>query len=129
MKKVIALILALILGMSLAACGKSTLETIRSSGIYYITSSDNEIHYVFKDGIVYKQTYKTVKAPNSPSGKLNVQDKKEEIAEYKDLTDSSITIIDGNQTKEYTYSMDEDNFKVKFSSNFLDSGTSSFLFR
>ena len=128
MKKVLALVMALVLVLSLAACGKPTLESLKD-GIYYRDYSDNEVHYIFKDGIVYIRHNTTVDYPDSPSGKLNVDGKETEVAKYKDLTDSTITIIDGSQAKKYEYTMDKDNYEAVFSSAFLDSGKSKFIFR
>lgn len=126
---IFAIMLALAMVMSLAACGGPTLESLTTEGIYYKTVSDKEIHYVFKDGIVTKKVYKAIPYSQSASGKLNSLSSSDEIAKYKDLTETSVTIIDDGKTKEYTYEMNEKEFKVKFSRDFLDSDVKTFEFR
>lgn len=129
MKKVLALLLAMVLMLSLAACGKPNLESITTEGIYYKEDSDTEIHYVFKDGIVTKKIYKAIPYSQSGSGKLNSLSSEKEIAKYKDLTDTTVTIIEDNNDEKYTYRMDEDSHKVLFTTTFLDSGKTKFEMR
>lgn len=113
MKKRIVLLLALVLCLSLCACGKNlTLEDLSDM---YIQEDDIRVVFTFEDGTMDVEIIDYVPSSASPSGM--VAGRRENFSESYTLEGDNGVIIDGTM---YHYEIDEDANRVFFAEKFMD---------
>ncbi len=114
MKKAISLLLALVLCLSLCACGNKTL-TLEDLSDIYVQDDSTRASFTFEDGTMTVEIIYYVESSASPSGK--VAGRRESFTEPYTLNGENHVTVEG---KEYYYEIDEENGKVRFSVKFMD---------
>ena len=114
MKKALSLILALVLCLSLCACGNKTL-TLEDLSDIYVQDDETGVYFTFEDGTMTVEIIYYVESSASPSGKIAY--KRESFTKPYTLEGEHHVIVEG---KEYYYEIDEEDGTVTFSVKFMD---------
>jgi len=114
MKKFLSLMLALVLSISICACGKKAL-TLESLADMYVSDGDTRASFSFEDEKMNVEIIHYINSASSPTGK--VAGKKDTYSKDYTLEGTNYVIVEGTK---YYYEIDEENNKVKFSVKFMD---------